>query len=30
MIRLGVYKDFQEEGEIGKKDQAEQTYAQLV
>lgn len=28
-FRLGIYQDFQKEGEIGKKDQAEQTYAQL-
>ena len=28
-LSLGIYQDFQKEGEIGKKDQAEQTNAQL-
>jgi hypothetical protein len=26
---LGIYQDFQKEGKIGKKDQAEQAYAKL-
>jgi hypothetical protein len=29
MFIVGVNKDFQKEGKNGKKDQAEQTYAQL-